>query len=118
MPKGSVELNPQRRISDISGLCDQLMDQLKTSRSALQADQATNVLRDPRLFIYVWYVLKHDKGRLFCKPTDGTATSLEMFNTRGPFERFVDYRQCAAVMQGEAVIVMPRFSGGVNIVVA
>jgi hypothetical protein len=34
------------------------------------------------------------------------------------FEKFVDWRQCAAVMQEEAVIVMPGFNGGGNVVVA
>jgi hypothetical protein len=37
---------------------------------------------------------------------------------RGPFEKFVDWRQCAAVMQREAVNVMPSRSGGGNVVVA
>jgi hypothetical protein len=36
---------------------------------------------------------------------------------RKPFEKFVDWRQCAAVMQREAVIVMPSCGGG-NVVVA
>jgi hypothetical protein len=31
--------------------------------------------------------------------------------------KFVDWRQCAAVMQREAVAVMPRYSGGGNVVV-
>jgi hypothetical protein len=35
-----------------------------------------------------------------------------------PFEKFVDWRQCAAVMQREAVTVMPSCSGGGNIIVA
>jgi hypothetical protein len=37
---------------------------------------------------------------------------------RGPFERFGDWRQCAAVMQSEAVTVMSSCSGGDNVVVA
>jgi hypothetical protein len=37
---------------------------------------------------------------------------------RGSFEKFVDWRQCAAVMQREAVTVMPNCSGGGNVVVA
>jgi hypothetical protein len=37
---------------------------------------------------------------------------------RGLFEKFVDWRQCAAVMQREAVTVMPSCSGGGNVVVA
>jgi hypothetical protein len=39
-------------------------------------------------------------------------------NVRGPFEKFVDWRQSAAVMQREAVTVMPSCSGGGNVVVA
>jgi hypothetical protein len=34
------------------------------------------------------------------------------------FEKFVDWRQCAAVMQREVVTVMPSFSVGGNVVVA
>jgi hypothetical protein len=37
---------------------------------------------------------------------------------RGPFEKFVDWRQCAAVMQREAVTIMPSCSGGGNVIVA
>jgi hypothetical protein len=36
---------------------------------------------------------------------------------QGPFERFVDWWQCAAVMQREAVAVMQSCSGGGNVVV-
>jgi hypothetical protein len=38
--------------------------------------------------------------------------------TRGPFEKFVDWWQCADVMQKEAVSVMPSCSGEENVVVA
>jgi hypothetical protein len=37
---------------------------------------------------------------------------------RGPFEKFVDWRQCAAVTQSKAVTVTPSCSGGSNVVVA
>jgi hypothetical protein len=37
---------------------------------------------------------------------------------QGPFEKFVDSRQCAAVMRTETVTVMPSCSGGGNVVVA
>jgi hypothetical protein len=37
---------------------------------------------------------------------------------RGPFEKIVDWWQCAAVMQREAVTVMASCSGGGNVVVA
>jgi hypothetical protein len=39
-------------------------------------------------------------------------------HVREPFAKFVDWRQCAAVMRREAVTVMPSCSGGVNVVVA
>jgi hypothetical protein len=39
-------------------------------------------------------------------------------DVRGPFEKFVDWRQYAAVMQRKAVTVMPSCSGGGNVVVA
>jgi hypothetical protein len=44
--------------------------------------------------------------------------SLLQIQIRGPFEKFVDWRQCAAVMQREAVTIMSSFSGGGNVVVA
>jgi hypothetical protein len=37
---------------------------------------------------------------------------------QGPFEKFVDWQQCAAVMQREVVTVLPCCSGGSNVVVA
>jgi hypothetical protein len=37
---------------------------------------------------------------------------------QGPFAKFVDWRQYAAVMQREAVTVMPSCSGGSKFVVA
>jgi hypothetical protein len=37
---------------------------------------------------------------------------------RGTFEKFVDWGQCAIVMQREAVTVMPSCSGGGNVIVA
>jgi hypothetical protein len=44
--------------------------------------------------------------------------STEATDLRGTFERSVDWQQCAAVMQREAVTVMPSFNGGGNVVVA
>jgi hypothetical protein len=41
-----------------------------------------------------------------------------MVKVRGPFGKFVNWRQCAAVMQREAVTVMPRYSGGGIVVLA
>jgi hypothetical protein len=44
--------------------------------------------------------------------------ALEIVYIRGPFEKFVDWQQCAAVMQREVVTVMQRCSGEGNTVVA
>jgi hypothetical protein len=46
------------------------------------------------------------------------AGSCESVNIWGPFETFVDWRQCAAVTQMEEVTVMPSCSGGGEVVVA
>jgi hypothetical protein len=48
----------------------------------------------------------------------GTAPRILDLGTGGPFENFVDWRKCAAVMQKEAVTVMPSCSGGGNVLVA
>jgi hypothetical protein len=45
-------------------------------------------------------------------------STIFIVRVRGPFEKFVDWWQCAAVMQREAVTVMASCSGGVNAVVA
>jgi hypothetical protein len=45
-------------------------------------------------------------------------TDIKINYIRGRFEKFVDWRQCAAVMQREAVTVMPSYSGGGKEVVA
>jgi hypothetical protein len=37
---------------------------------------------------------------------------------RGPFEKFLDWQQCTAVIQREAETVMPSSNGGGNVVVA
>jgi hypothetical protein len=37
---------------------------------------------------------------------------------RGKFEKFMDWRQCAAVMQREAATVVPSYSCRSNVVVA
>jgi len=39
-------------------------------------------------------------------------------NLRGLFEKFVDWRQCAAVIEREAVAVMPSCSGGGKVIMA
>jgi hypothetical protein len=47
-----------------------------------------------------------------------TGHSTVLFIIGGPFEKFVDWRQCAAVTQREAVTVISSCSGGGNVVVA
>jgi hypothetical protein len=44
-------------------------------------------------------------------------TSLD-FIIRGPFAKFVVWRQCAAVIQGEVETVIQSCNGGGNVVVA
>jgi hypothetical protein len=45
-------------------------------------------------------------------------TFYEPNDIRGPFAKFVDWWQCAAVMQRETVTVTPSCSGGGNVVVS
>jgi hypothetical protein len=40
------------------------------------------------------------------------------YTLRAPFEKIVDWRQCATLMQREAVSVMSSFIGRCNVVVA
>jgi hypothetical protein len=80
--------NTEGRISDISkGLCDKLTNQFKTSQFALQIDKTTDVIKDAHLITCVQYELENDikENFWFCKPTDGTATSLEESNTINHF---------------------------------
>jgi hypothetical protein len=48
-------------------------------------------------------------GEMHWKSTYGLHEN--RFVIRGPFEKFVEWRQYAAVVQGEAVTVMPSCSG-------
>jgi hypothetical protein len=47
-----------------------------------------------------------------------TDKSLNNIHISGQFEKFVDWWQCAAVRQREAVTVVPSCSGGGKVVVA
>jgi hypothetical protein len=70
----------RRRISNISeGLCDQLIDHRKTSRIALQIDEA---IKDAHLIYYVRYMLENytKDDFLFLKPLRGRPMSLEVFS--------------------------------------
>jgi hypothetical protein len=58
------------------------------------------------------------RSYMYTEPYVFMAWFLTEQDIRGQFEKFVDWRQCAAVMQREAVIVMPSCSGGANEVVA
>jgi hypothetical protein len=59
--------NVGRRISDISeDLYDQEpIDQTKTSRFALQIDEASDVLKDAHLITYVRYMMENDMRENF-----------------------------------------------------
>jgi hypothetical protein len=49
--------------------------------------------------------------------TELSRLSVRLLYVRGPFAKFVDWRQCAAVTQREAATVIPSCSGGINVVV-
>lgn len=72
-----------RRIDDISeDLCDQLVSRLRTSKFAIQVDEATDVAKDAHLIAYVRYVAETNiiEDILFCNRIPGKATSNEIFN--------------------------------------
>lgn len=55
---------------------------MRTSKFALQGDEATDVAKDAHLIAYVRYVQENNiiEDILFCKPIPGKATSSEIFN--------------------------------------
>ncbi|XP_015911765.2 zinc finger BED domain-containing protein 5-like [Parasteatoda tepidariorum] len=71
-----------RRIDDIADdLCDQLVSRMRTSKFAIQVDEATDVAKDAHLIAYVRYVDDTNiiEDILFCKPIPVRATSNEIF---------------------------------------
>jgi hypothetical protein len=51
--------------------------------------------------------------------TDFRQSNLQVsHHVRGPSEKFVNWQQCAAVIQKEVVTVMPSCGGGGNVIVA
>jgi hypothetical protein len=64
----------------------------------LQVDDAADVIKGAHLIIYVRYVLENvlNWDLLFCKPTDGTATLLEVFNIMNRFqeENEINWERC------------------------
>jgi hypothetical protein len=62
-------------------------------------------LPSPKHVFIAWYLDKH-KG------------NFTFYRIRGPFDKFVNRWQCGAIMQREAVTVMPSYSVGGNVVVA
>ena len=71
-----------RRINDISeDICDQLVSRVRTSKFAIQVDEATDVAKDAHLIAYVRYVEETDviEDILFCKPIPEKATANEIF---------------------------------------
>jgi hypothetical protein len=63
-------------------------------------------------------VEKHRVLIRFPSPNFDFMPKFVTFYVRGPSEKFVDWWQCTAVMQREAVTVIPSCSGGGNVVVA
>ncbi|XP_015906681.3 SCAN domain-containing protein 3-like [Parasteatoda tepidariorum] len=77
-----------RRIDDISeNLCDQLVSRMRTSKFAIQVDEATDVVKDAHLIAYVRYVDDTNiiEDILFCRPIPDRATSNEIFKIIGRF---------------------------------
>jgi hypothetical protein len=65
----------------MSNISEDLCEQLKSSRFALQVDEATAVVTDAHLITYFRCMLENDikEDFLFCKPVDGRATSLKSY---------------------------------------
>ena len=71
-----------RRINDVSeDICDQLLPQMRTSKSAMQVDNVTDVAKDAHLIAYVRYFEETDiiKNILSCKLIPGKATFNKIF---------------------------------------
>lgn len=88
-----------RRIDDISeDLCDQLVSGLRTSKCAIQVDEATDVAKDAHLIAYVRYVAENNiiEDVLFCNSIPGKATSNEIFNIIDTFfdENDIKWNNC------------------------
>jgi hypothetical protein len=60
-------------------------------------------------YIYPFFLFENIIIIIIITTTTTTTTAI-----RGPFEKFVDWRRCAAVMQREAVTVMPSCMVGVT----
>jgi hypothetical protein len=63
-----------------------------------------------------WDITAHIDNE-FPKLKAGPESLKDSVLLRGPFQKFVNWRQCAAVMQRKAVIVMPSCCGWGNVVV-
>jgi hypothetical protein len=88
-----------RRINDISeDICDQLVSRLRTSKFAIQVDEATDIAKDAHLIAYVRYVGENNilEDILFCKPIPGRTTSIEIFNIMDSFfeENDITWNNC------------------------
>lgn len=88
-----------RRINDISeDICDQLVSRLRTSKFAIQVDEATDIAKDAHLIAYVRYVAENNilEDILFCKPIPGKTTSIEIFNIMDSFleENDITWNNC------------------------
>ena len=70
-----------RRINDIfEDIFDQLVSRMRTSKFAIQVEEATDVVKGAHLIAYVRYVEENDiiKNISFCKPIRDKATSIEI----------------------------------------
>lgn len=91
-----------RRIDDISeDLCEQLVSRLRTSKFAIQVDEATDVAKNAHLIAYVRYVAENNitEDILFCKQIPGKATANEIFNIIDTFfdESDINWNDCIGI---------------------
>jgi hypothetical protein len=61
------------------------------------------------MFYNLYENVSYIYGQIFC---------VTLCYVRGPFEKFVDWRHWATVMQRDAVTLTPSYSGGGKVVVA
>jgi len=60
----------------------------------------------------------YNKIHLLIRISDSYKNSNLLYELRGPFGKFADWRQCTAVIQSETVTFIPNCSGRGNVVVA
>jgi len=105
-----------RRIDDISAdLFDQLVSRMRTSKFAIQVDEATDVAKDAHLIAYVRYVADTNiiEDMLFCNPIPGKSTSNEIFNIIDTFlyENDIKWDNCTGLCTDGAQSMSGHYAG-------